>query len=88
MGLKYESASKPLHISVKKLASQWFTIKTARCTVCTAICAGAALVAQDVGREFRKVDVRPPGKEKSNSHGASPVHLITMTEWIQRVGVQ
>ena len=32
----------------------------------------------------RKVDVRLPGKESSNSHGARPVHLIiTMIKWIQ-----
>ena len=32
----------------------------------------------------RKVDVRPPGKENSNSHGARPVHLIiTMIKWFR-----
>ena len=32
----------------------------------------------------RKVDVRLPGKENSNSRGARPVHLIiTMIKWIQ-----
>jgi len=32
----------------------------------------------------RKVDVRLPGKENSNSHGAGPVHLvITMIKWIR-----
>ena len=32
----------------------------------------------------RKVDVRPPGKEYSNSHCARPVHLIiTMIKWIR-----
>jgi len=32
----------------------------------------------------RKVDVRLPGKGKSNSHGARPVHLIiTITKWIR-----
>ena len=32
----------------------------------------------------RKVDVRLPGKENSNSHGARPVHLIiTMIKWIR-----
>ena len=31
-----------------------------------------------------KVDVRLPGKENSNSHGARPVHLIiTMIKWIR-----
>jgi len=31
---------------------------------------------------FRKEDVRLPGKENSNSHGARPVHLIiTMIKW-------
>ena len=34
--------------------------------------------------EGRKVDVRPPGKGDSNSHGARPVHLIiSMTKWIR-----
>jgi len=33
---------------------------------------------------LRKVDVRLPGEENSNSHGARPVHLIiTMLEWIR-----
>ena len=32
----------------------------------------------------RKVDVRLPGKENSNSHGARPVHLIIPTiKWIR-----
>jgi len=32
----------------------------------------------------RKVDVRLPGKGKSNSHGTRPVHLIiTMIKWIR-----
>ena len=32
----------------------------------------------------RKVDVRLPGKENSNSHGARPLHLIiTMIRWIR-----
>ena len=32
----------------------------------------------------RKVDVKLPGKGKSNSHGARPVHvIITMMEWIR-----
>ena len=32
----------------------------------------------------RKVDVRLPGKESSNSHGTRPVHLIiTMIKWIR-----
>ena len=32
----------------------------------------------------RKGDVRLPGKENSNSHGARPVHLIiSMTSWIR-----
>ena len=32
----------------------------------------------------RKVDVRLPGKGKSNSHGARPVHLIiTLKKWIR-----
>ena len=52
-------------------------IKTVRCTVCTASCAGAELVAQGVGREDRKVVVRLPGKRNPNYHGARPVHLIT-----------
>jgi len=35
-------------------------------------------------REPRKVDVRLPGKGKSNSHGARPVHLIiTMIKWVR-----
>ena len=34
--------------------------------------------------EVRKVDVRLPGKENSNSHGARAVHLIiTMIKWIR-----
>ena len=34
--------------------------------------------------EFRKVDVRLPGKGNSSSHGARPVHLIiTMIKWIR-----
>ena len=34
--------------------------------------------------QARKVDVRLPGKGKSNSHGARPVHLIiTMIKWIR-----
>ena len=33
-----------------------------------------------------KIDVRVPGKENSNCHGARPVHLIiTMIKWIQRM---
>jgi len=33
---------------------------------------------------LRKVDVRLPGKENYNSHGARPVHLIiTMIKWIR-----
>jgi hypothetical protein len=33
---------------------------------------------------FRKVDVRLPEKENSNSHGARPIHLIiTMIQWIR-----
>ena len=37
------------------------------------------------GRCFtRKVDVRLPGKENSEAHGARPVHLIiTMIKWIR-----
>ena len=36
----------------------------------------------------RKVDVRPPGKGNSNSHGARPVHLIiTMIKWIRTSGL-
>ena len=32
----------------------------------------------------RKVDIRLPGKENSNSHGARPVHqIITMKKWIR-----
>ena len=32
----------------------------------------------------KKVDVRPPGKGSSNSHGARPIHLIiTMIKWIR-----
>jgi len=35
-------------------------------------------------RLLRKVDVRLPGKGKSNSHGARPVHLIITTKkWIR-----
>ena len=35
-------------------------------------------------KPHRKVDVRPPGKGDSNSHGARPVHLIiTMGKWIR-----
>ena len=35
-------------------------------------------------QEYRKVDVRLPGKGNSNSHGARPVHLIiTMIKWIR-----
>jgi len=34
--------------------------------------------------DCRKVDVRLPGKENSNSYGARPVHrIITMTKWIR-----
>ena len=36
---------------------------------------------------FRKVDVRLPGKENSNAHGARPVHLISEV-WGLGVGVQ
>ena len=33
---------------------------------------------------LRKVDVRLPGKENSNSHGARPVHqIISMIKWIR-----
>ena len=33
-----------------------------------------------------KVDIRLPGKENSNSHGARPVHqIITMIRWIQTI---
>jgi len=42
-------------------------------------------------RWTRKVDVRLPGKENSNSHGARPVHLfITMIKWIRtsRLSIQ
>ena len=36
------------------------------------------------GHMPRKVEVRLPGKENSNSHGARPVHLIiTMIKWIR-----
>jgi len=41
------------------------------------------------GTLHRKVDVRLPGKGKSNSHGTRPVYLIiTMIKWIRtsRVG--
>ena len=32
----------------------------------------------------QKVDIRLPGKENSNSHGARPVHqIISMVEWIR-----
>jgi hypothetical protein len=32
----------------------------------------------------RKVDIRLPGKENSNSHGARPVHqIISMINWIR-----
>jgi len=35
-------------------------------------------------RAYRKVDVRLPGKNNSNSHGARPVHLvISMIKWIR-----
>ena len=35
-----------------------------------------------------KVDVRLPGKENSNSHGARPVHLvITTMKWIRTSGL-
>ena len=30
-----------------------------------------------------KVDVRLPGKGNSHSHGARPVHLITVIKWIR-----
>jgi len=34
--------------------------------------------------DIRKVEVRLPGKGKSNSHGARPVHpIITMIKWIR-----
>jgi len=36
---------------------------------------GSDVVTPDIDG-FRKVDVRPPGKGNSNSHGARPVHLI------------
>ena len=33
---------------------------------------------------YRKVDIRLPGKENSNSHDAWPVHIITtMIKWIR-----
>ena len=41
-------------------------------------------VALDPDHGLRKVDVRLPGKENSNSYGARPVHLIiTMIKWIR-----
>ena len=37
-----------------------------------------------MARRHRKVDVRLPGKENSNSHGARSVHqIISMTKWIR-----
>ena len=33
---------------------------------------------------MRKVDIRLPGKENSNFHGARPVHqIISMIKWIE-----
>jgi len=41
-------------------------------------------VTDEVELLSRKVDVRLPGKENSNSHGARLVHLIiTMIKWIR-----
>ena len=53
---------------------------------------GAALVYDIRGGELqvptRKVDVRLPGEENSNSHGARPVHLIvSMIKWIRTGGL-
>ena len=48
-----------------------------------------ALVFQELLENLtRKVDVRLPGKDHSNSHGAWPVHLIIMTiKWIWTSGL-
>ena len=46
--------------------------------------AGAGCVSEGVVLPYRKVDVRLPGKDNSNSHGVRPVHLIiTMIKWIR-----
>ena len=47
---------------------------------------GLAIRIQGVGYiiEAMKVDVRLPGKDYSNSHGARPVHqIISIIEWIR-----
>ena len=45
---------------------------------------GTVHVAQVIAPLPRKVDVRLPGKENSNSHGARPVHqIISMIKWIR-----
>ena len=41
-----------------------------------------------VGTWSRKVDMRPPGKENSNSHGERPVQqIISMIKWFWTSGL-
>ena len=91
MSLKYATVSEPLHISL--VQGRWPPrARPLRTVERQRACqhpgshrssSGPSQPALDTCTHT-KVDVRLPGKENSNSHGARPIHLIiTMIKWIR-----